>query len=105
MPRVATGRTPVVGRQGELTLLDELLEGLGTTPAAVVQVVGEPGIGKSRLVQELLQRARAHGQIALSGRASEFERDVPFAVWLDTLDEHLQSVAEGELRGVPAGYL
>ncbi|MFL5912067.1 MAG: helix-turn-helix transcriptional regulator [Gaiellaceae bacterium] len=94
----------MVGRQGELARLDELLDGLSTGPAAFVQLVGEPGIGKTRLVQELLERAREHGQFALSGRASEFERDVPFAVWIDALDEHLKSVAKRRLRALPAGY-
>src|SRR5256885_7437456 len=105
MLSVAKGLAPVVGRQGELTRLDELLDALTVGPTTVVQLVGEPGIGKTRLVQELLERARERGQIALSGRASEFERDVPFAAWIDALDEHLKRVPKRELRALPGGYL
>src|SRR6266542_3288183 len=50
---------------------------------------GEPGIGKTRLLRELAARAEARGHIVLSGSASELERDLPFSVFVDTLDEYV----------------
>jgi predicted ATPase len=54
--------------------------------------VGAPGIGKTRLVAELAARADARGHIVLTGSSAEFERDVPFGVFVDALDEYLESV-------------
>ncbi|MFF3838578.1 AAA family ATPase [Streptomyces sp. NPDC001930] len=66
----SAGRAPFVGRARELDLLDVPLRhrAEGTGPV-VVEVVGEPGIGKSRLLAEFTARARRHGSTVLRGRA------------------------------------
>jgi DNA-binding NarL/FixJ family response regulator len=56
------------------------------------EVVGEPGIGKTRLLAELADRADTYGYLVLSGSASELERDLPFGVFVDALDEYLQGL-------------
>lgn len=56
---VQRGLVPFVGRQRELALMLERLELAAIGRGQVVQVVGEAGIGKSRLVYELRQRAAA----------------------------------------------
>ena len=48
---------------------------------------GEPGIGKSRLLSELKGSALERGHVVLAGRASELERDLPFALLVDALDD------------------
>ena len=58
---------------------------------ACVAVEGEPGIGKTRLLAELRSRAEEHGHLVLSGTAAEFERDVPFGVWVEAMDAHIAS--------------
>ena len=60
--------------------------GEGPDPAAVA-LVGEPGIGKTRPLAELASLADARGHLVLSGSASELERDLPFWVFVDALDE------------------
>ena len=54
--------------------------------------MGEPGIGKTRLLAELAARADARGQLVLSGSASELERDLPFWVFVDALDEYAEGL-------------
>ena len=66
----------LVGRAGELRSLDDALDGLGRQRPAVLAVVGEPGIGKTRLLSELGARANGRGQLVLSGSASELEREL-----------------------------
>ena len=100
MPLVATGRARVVGRRAELARLQGVLDGLPGAEAQLVHVVGEPGIGKTRLVAELLDGARARGFRALSGRASEFDQDARCAVWIDALAEHVTAAARGGLDGL-----
>jgi ATP/maltotriose-dependent transcriptional regulator MalT len=83
-------RAPLVGRDAELGVLDEVLDGLtaGGSPALVL--TGEPGIGKTRLLGELAIRAEDRGAVVLSGRAAEYEVDLPLAVWTDALGEELE---------------
>ena len=89
-PRMAVAEH-LVGRSRELSSFDDLLVELdGGRPSAVV-LVGEPGIGKTRLLAELEARADA-GRLVLSGAASELERDLPFSVVVDALDEHLRGI-------------
>ena len=49
----STGLTPLVGREQEVTLLRERWAQVKDGAGQVVLLSGEPGIGKSRLVQEL----------------------------------------------------
>jgi predicted ATPase len=82
----------LVGRAGELAELDRGLDRLGAGKPWFVQIVGEPGIGKSRLLLELARRARARGYLVLAGRAAEFEQDLPFAVLRDACNDYLGSI-------------
>jgi DNA-binding NarL/FixJ family response regulator len=82
----------LIGRAEELGSLDQLLVELESGGAAAIAVVGEPGIGKTRLLGELAVRADQRRHIVLSGAASELERDLPFWVFVDALDEYVQAV-------------
>ena len=58
----------------------------------VIAISGEPGIGKSRLLAELAEAGERERMLVLDGRASDVERDVPFAVFRNALDDYLASV-------------
>lgn len=76
-------RWPIAGRAGELAALAGLLAEAETPQFAML--VGEPGIGKTRLAQELADRARAHGFAVLIGRCSEDEGAPPMWPWVGVL--------------------
>ncbi|MGH3928910.1 MAG: ATP-binding protein [Pseudonocardiaceae bacterium] len=87
----------LVGRDAELAKLEHLVDRLNVrTPATdlmgILEVVGEPGLGKTRLLAELSTRCRAHRQLVLGGQATEFERGVPFGSFVDALDDHLAGI-------------
>src|SRR5437868_5858497 len=82
----------LVGRAAELTLFDRFIAELDGGCPAAVEVVGEPGIGKTRLLAELAARADARGHLVLSGSASELEQDLPFSIFVDALDEYLRGL-------------
>jgi DNA-binding CsgD family transcriptional regulator/tetratricopeptide (TPR) repeat protein len=84
------GAHHLVGRTEELDLLDAILAEVDQGRPTAVAVVGEPGIGKTRLLAELATRADTRGRLVLSGSASELERDLPFSVFVDALDEYLR---------------
>jgi ATP/maltotriose-dependent transcriptional regulator MalT len=79
----------LVGRSDEVNSIEQLLDELDRGPPGAVELVGEPGIGKTRLLRELAFRAEQRGHIVLSGFASELERDLPFSVFVYALDEYV----------------
>lgn len=81
-----------VGRAGELGALEQVLDELDRGRSGAIELVGEPGIGKTRLLREAAARAELRGQLVLLGSASELERDLPFSVFVDALDEYLQAL-------------
>jgi ATP/maltotriose-dependent transcriptional regulator MalT len=82
----------LVGRAAELSSLDRALAELDQGRPAAILLVGEPGIGKTRLLAELAARADVQGHVVLSGSASELERDLPFSVFVDALDEFVRGL-------------
>ncbi len=72
-------------------MLGRLLDDVTAGRARLVFVTGEPGIGKTSLLVELLGRADDRGCLALRGGAAEFERELPFGLVVDALDEYLAS--------------
>jgi DNA-binding CsgD family transcriptional regulator/RecA/RadA recombinase len=90
----------LVGRAEEIGSIEGLLDELGQGRPGSVEVVGEPGIGKTRLLRELAARAQARGHLVLSGSASELERDLPFSVFVDALDEYVAGLEPERLAAL-----
>ena len=86
-----------VGRADELGSLELVLDELDRGRPAAIELEGEPGIGKTRLLRELRARAEAREHLVLSGSASELERDLPFSVFVDALDEYVASLEPARL--------
>lgn len=82
----------LVGRAEELGVLDGALDCLDDGGSGALELTGEPGIGKTRLLSELAARADARGHTVLTGRATELERDLPFSVFVDALDDYLHAL-------------
>ena len=76
--------TPVfVGRSKELRQLDNILATVHRDAGRCVLVSGEAGIGKSRLIAEIRERADEKGFTALVGRCFEQDRSFPYAPLID----------------------
>ncbi|HEX8206371.1 MAG TPA: AAA family ATPase [Solirubrobacteraceae bacterium] len=83
---------PLVGREQESAALDELLRRARDGEARFATVSGEPGIGKTSLLAGLARRATDAGCLVLTGRATELERELPFALVVDALDGYLDAL-------------
>jgi len=86
---------PFVSRTAELDVADALLADAGPARAAVLWLLGEPGIGKTRLAAEIAGRARASGCLVLFGRCNE-DLTVPYQPFLEALRFFTAHVPEEE---------
>ena len=93
-------RTRFVGRRDELAAVEAALDGLRSGRASWLVINGEPGIGKTRLLGELAERAAARRHPVFVGRGAELERELPFAIWIDALDDHVASLGERKLEAL-----
>jgi tetratricopeptide (TPR) repeat protein/transcriptional regulator with XRE-family HTH domain len=75
----------LIGRQAELhrmvVAIDEVPGGTGRT----MLLAGEPGVGKTRLAQELTLRLHDRGFVIATGRSYEAEQSIPYYSFLDVL--------------------
>ena len=81
-----------------MELLGRLLEETCARNPRFVFVTGEPGIGKTCLLLELVRLAERRGCLALRGSAAEFERELPFGLVVDAFDEYLESLDPREFN-------
>lgn len=80
-------RDLLVGRRSELESMQKLLGRVKSGSAGAVAVLGELGIGKTHLLGEFCERAAKAGLVVLAGRGSELEREIPYALIIEALDE------------------
>src|SRR5688572_18172263 len=81
-PQLPASGAPLSGRDEELSQLQALCREISGGQGASIVILGDGGIGKSRLIEALVQEAEAAGALALIGRAWEAERNLPFGPWV-----------------------
>ncbi len=85
-----TGLTPLVGREHEIALLRERWQLAQEGEGQVVLLVGEPGIGKSRIASALLEHLAADGVHFLRFQCSPYHVNSAFYPILDNFERALQ---------------
>lgn len=75
------GSRPLFGRTAERARFECCLNELAAGRGGLLVIEGEAGIGKSRLIEDLIESAQARGVGTLFGEASAIERTTPYFVW------------------------
>lgn len=94
---VGDRQPPMIERARECALIDEALEATRAGAGILLLLDGERGIGKTRLLSALHERAQETGTVVLHARASKFEREFAFCV-VRQLFEAPFAAASGEER-------
>ena len=97
VPASAEARGIFVGRHAELGTLIEGLEDAIAGRGRLFLVVGEPGIGKSRLAEELIAQARVRGTTVLVGRAWEAGGAPAYWPWVQALRAYVREADASSL--------
>src|SRR5208282_4312688 len=95
----------LVGRAGQLAVLDAALAPARRGGPSVVLIGGEAGVGKSRLTREFAARSRAAGARVLAGGCVELGTDgLPFAPFIAVLRDLVRDLGvDGVTRLLPGG--
>src|SRR6266516_355075 len=88
----------LVGRRGYLSLVMNPYEAAKQGQAHVVLVAGDPGIGKTRLLDEIARQTAQDGAIILQGGASEAESMPPYLPFVEALGRYIQLTPLDQLR-------
>ena len=91
-------RTPFVGREAERAELRGFLDQLAGGRGALVVIGGEPGVGKTRLAEELAAEARQRGLLTLTGHCYEMEGAPPYIPFVEIVEASARLVPPEALR-------
>lgn len=78
----------MVGRAAEIARLKQAVASVRAGTGHVLQIEGEAGIGKSRLVAELIQQAQAVDLRLLLGAGQSIEQQTPYRAWRDVFSAY-----------------
>lgn len=93
---IEPGRAPFVGRSREFEVLDALAARAALGDPQLVFIEGEPGVGKSRLLDEVAARRAADGWVTLQGAADDLPTAPPYGPFLAALRSY------SDIHGVSA---
>ena len=99
---VGRGLTRFVGRQQELAALRQALERAGAGHGQVVAVVGEAGVGKSRLLYEFVHSHHTPGWLVLESASVSYGKATPYFPVIDLLKRYAHVEEHDDLRTIRA---
>jgi class 3 adenylate cyclase len=99
---VARGLSPFVGRQPEQEALQQALTQAGAGHGQVVALIGEPGVGKSRLVYEFLHSYHTQGWLVLESSSVSYGKAIAYLPVCDLLKAYCHIEDRDDLRTVRA---
>src|SRR5499427_8796887 len=88
------GLTPLVGRRREIEVFSKLMEEAGSGKGQILAMVGEPGLGKSRLVDEFTRHQLRPGWLVLEGASVSYGKATPYFPLIEILRRYFQ-IADG----------
>lgn len=94
---------PFVGRQGEMSSLDAWLSDVTSGLGGTRIIAGAGGVGKTRLVSALADRAAKAGWTVIVGRAYPVETGVPYALFADALTPVVRAMTPPALAVLTRG--
>jgi DNA-binding SARP family transcriptional activator len=95
-PLLAVGR--LVGREQELGRILWVLPPLHTVAPRLVMISGEPGLGKTRLLAEVAERARRADLLTLAGGCYQHEGRLTYGPIRDALSDYVEEQSESLIR-------
>jgi class 3 adenylate cyclase/tetratricopeptide (TPR) repeat protein len=93
----ARGLTAFVGRAAEMDVLRDALQRAGTGRGQIAVVAGDAGLGKSRLIHELIHSDYTRGWLVLESNSVSHRSGVPYAAMIDFLKNYFKIDARDDV--------
>jgi class 3 adenylate cyclase/tetratricopeptide (TPR) repeat protein len=94
----AVGKTRFIGREAERADLRRFVEQAASGYGGFVMIGGEPGVGKTRISEEVAEEAAGRGMMALVGHCPETESGLPYAPVVEIMEATMRGVSKETLR-------
>ena len=91
----ARGLTPLVGRSTEIDIFRQLVKRVSAGRGQILAMVGEPGVGKSRLVHEFTCHQLPPGWFVLEATSVSYGKATPYFPLIEMLRRYFQT-ADGD---------
>ena len=98
----ARGLTRFVGREAEVDVLRQAIAEAAGGRGQVAAVVGEPGVGKSRLFYEFIHSHRTHGWLILESSSVSYGKATPYLPLIDLLKSYFKIADRDDTRAIRA---
>jgi class 3 adenylate cyclase/tetratricopeptide (TPR) repeat protein len=99
-PAAMLQRTPFVGRTHQMSRLSAKLEEACNGQGSIVMLVGEPGMGKTRILEEFADLARQRGARVLRGACYDGEWQAPYGPFAELIADYASNAETAELKAV-----
>jgi class 3 adenylate cyclase len=96
-PVALLNRTPFIGRAEPLKRLSDRLSETVNGRGGVIMLRGEPGIGKTRLLEEFASEAAEYGAVVLRGGCYDGEWQPPYGPFAEIVAAYVREAAQAEL--------
>ena len=92
------GRTPYIGRSEERSMLRQAMSRAVAGGGGVALIAGEAGLGKTRLVDEISDEAKAAGMFVVRGHCYDMEGALPYVPFVEAIEYGLNTTAQEVFR-------
>ncbi len=92
------GKTRFIGREAERADLRRFVEQAAAGQGTFVMIGGEPGVGKTRMAEEIAEEASNKGMMAWVGHCPETEAGVPYAPVVEIMELSIRGISKETLR-------
>jgi class 3 adenylate cyclase/tetratricopeptide (TPR) repeat protein len=94
------GLTPLVGRTTEIDVFNKLIQRASSGRGQILAMIGEPGVGKSRLVHEFTRHQLPAGWLVLEGTSVSYGKATPYLPLIEMLRRYFEIAAREDSENI-----
>jgi len=90
-----TERKPLIGRKKEISQIDSLIQNVIKSRTSTLLIQGDPGIGKTRIAEDVLDKIRTKDFTIAAGEALSYAVSSPYLIWISIIRKLMELPVAG----------